>query len=90
VLQEQVVRDILPATRWFFEVEPRGVEPLTSAVQSQGTTVVVQKDLQIRVFTSRSIHGCSPMFMWVGVLLVYTNLDPTPLVLPTEGQSPGR
>jgi hypothetical protein len=38
----------------------------------------VQKHLQNCVFTSESIRGCSPMFMWVGVLLVYTN----PRVIP--------
>jgi hypothetical protein len=31
---------------------------------------IVQKYLQIRMFTARSIHGCSSLFVWVGVLLV--------------------
>ena len=40
VLRKEVVRDILPAKRWLFEVEPRGVEPLTSAVQRRHNTLL--------------------------------------------------
>jgi hypothetical protein len=31
----------------------------------------VQKDLQNRAFVGRGIRVCSPLFVWVGVLLVY-------------------
>jgi hypothetical protein len=55
VLQEQVVRDILPATRWFFEVEPKGVEPLTSAVQRRlGTFISVRRCSRNRLFKRTS------------------------------------
>jgi hypothetical protein len=37
----------------------------------------VQKCLQNRRFASGSIHGCSPSFAWVGVLLVYMSLTAT-------------
>jgi hypothetical protein len=40
--------------------------------------VVVQKHLQNRTFASGSIHICSPLFVWVGVLLVYISLTATP------------
>jgi len=33
--------------------------------------VVVQKHLQNSRFASMRLHGCSPLFIWVGVLLVY-------------------
>jgi hypothetical protein len=36
-----LVVGLLPATRWLLLVEPRGFEPLTSAVQSQIHNVVV-------------------------------------------------
>ena len=35
--------------------------------------MVVQKGLQNRIFASGSIRLCSPLFVWVGVLLVYRN-----------------
>ena len=58
----------------FFEVDPRGVESLTSTVQSQihlsWLFTVVQKYLQNQALASGSIRVCSPLFAWVGVLLV--------------------
>jgi hypothetical protein len=58
----------------FINVEPRGVEPLTSAVQSQIHIVVVvpvvQKLLQVSIFFLAGYRECSPLFAWVGVLLV--------------------
>jgi hypothetical protein len=33
--------------------------------------VVVQKYLQNSQFATMMLHSCSPLFMWVGVLLVY-------------------
>ena len=66
----------LPANLYFLSVEPRGFEPLTSAVQSQNpfvaTVRLVQKILQNSVFLVRTSRHCSPSFAWVGVLLVYT------------------
>ena len=47
----------------------------------------VQKFLQNRLFASGSIRDCSPLFVWVGVLLVYTNLvklAPMALCKPCE------
>ncbi len=34
----------------------------------------VQKYLQINGLLSSTLRACSPLFAWVGVLLVYTNL----------------
>jgi hypothetical protein len=39
----------------------------------------VQNYLQNRPFVSGSIHVCSPLFVWVGVLLVYMSLTGPPL-----------
>jgi hypothetical protein len=54
-----------------------GFEPPTSAVQSQSIIVtlsrafaVVQKYLQNGRLSSMMLHCCSPLFAWVGVLLV--------------------
>jgi hypothetical protein len=56
------------------EVQPRGFVLLISAVQSQSTIIpsftVVQNHLQNPAFVSGSICICSPLFVWVGVLLV--------------------
>ena len=65
-------------------MEPRGFEPLPSAVQSQIQDVVAVRRcseicLQNRPFVSGSIHVCSPLFVWVGVLLVYMSLTSPPL-----------
>jgi hypothetical protein len=38
----------------------------------------VQKCLQNRPFVGRGIRACSPLFGWVGVLLVYVSLGATP------------
>jgi hypothetical protein len=35
----------------------------------------VQKYLQNSALISRSIRVCSPLFVWVGVLPVYTNVQ---------------
>jgi hypothetical protein len=56
-------------------VDPTRLELVTSAMREVRALLscmfaVVQKYLQIRMFTSRSIHGCSPLSAWVGVLLV--------------------
>jgi hypothetical protein len=59
----------------FFKVEPRGFEPLTSAMQSQIPNVAAvrwcSEYLQINGFLSDPLRACSPLFVWVGVLLVY-------------------
>jgi hypothetical protein len=51
--------------------------PLPCEVRSMmsPTFAGVQKVLQNRAFTSRSIRVCLPPFAWVGVLLVYTDLE---------------
>jgi hypothetical protein len=41
--------------------------------------MTVQKYLQNRVLPSGSIRVYSPLFAWVGVLLVYTSLTVTPV-----------
>jgi hypothetical protein len=38
----------------------------------------VQKLLQISIFSLEDHRECSPLFVWVGVLLVYTSLTATP------------
>jgi hypothetical protein len=40
---------------------------------------VVQKGLQISIFSLARYRGCSPLFVWVGVLLVYMSLTGPPL-----------
>jgi len=59
-----------------------GFEPLTSAVQSQIRNAVVvrcvQKVLQIEGFHSSILGVRLPLFVWVGVLLVYMSLTATP------------
>ena len=66
---------VSPANTCFFRVEPRGFEPLTSAVQSQIHNVVVVRRCSEIPAKSRIYlwkHSwCSPLFVWVGVLLVY-------------------
>jgi hypothetical protein len=66
--------DILPANRHFLEWSrgdsnpwppPCKVRVLLSLV-----FVVVQKYLQTTQFASLMLHRCSPLFVWVGVLLV--------------------
>jgi len=38
----------------------------------------VQKLLQISIFSLTGYRECSPLFVWVGVLLVYRSLSATP------------
>jgi hypothetical protein len=46
--------------------------------------VVVQKHLQISIFSLADHRGCSLLFAWVGVLLVYQD-QPSPVCLRSNG-----
>ena len=58
-----------------FGVEPRGFEPLTSAVQSQidncrDCSPPFKNSCKMALSHLAAFRVCSSMFMWVGVLLV--------------------
>jgi hypothetical protein len=66
---------ILLADHVDFEVEQRGFEPLTSAVQSHGANNAGVRSCSKRPakadFAGKGIRVCSLLFAWVGVLLVF-------------------
>jgi hypothetical protein len=73
---------IFPAKQYFSEWAMLGSNQRPLPCEGRSITswlfAGVQKYLQINGFLSGKLRVCSPLFVWVGVLLVYMSLTATP------------